>query len=194
MESRDQAFTTDDRRRRRRGLLVVLLIGSSIATLGASSMSLALFTDSDVTTGDFSTGSIDLTLDDATVFAVTGMMPGDTVSSTLNVANSGTAQLRYAMTTAELVDAVDLGSQLDLTIRPGACPSVAAALYGPADLDNGAIGNPAPGDQGSDRVLNAGANENLCFTASLPGSTNDTYEGASVSVEFTFASEQTANN
>jgi predicted ribosomally synthesized peptide with SipW-like signal peptide len=192
MEQQEYAQPVE-RRRRRRGILVFLLASSTVATIGAGAMSLALFTDSDATTGSFTTGSIDLTLDDATVFAVAGMMPGDTVNSTLNVLNSGTATLRYAMSTTENSDPTDLGSELQLTITLGACPG-GAVVDPTGDLQDAAIGNPAPGPQSDERTLAPAGNENLCFSAHLPDTAGNAFEGASSQFTFTFASEQTANN
>ena len=136
------------RRRRRRGLLVFLLVGSSVATFGAGLMSLALFTDSDATAGGFTTGTIDIASTPATLFNVTAMMPGDSNSATLNVANNGTAQLRYALTSSSTnADGKNLASQLQLTVRAGACPSVGAIVY-TGVLNSAAWGNTAPGGPG----------------------------------------------
>jgi hypothetical protein len=190
----DTASTASSRRHRRRGFLVLLLTASTAATIGATAMSLALFTDSDATDGSFTTGTIDIALTDTTtVFAVTGMMPGDTEEATLNVANGGTAEFRYAMTSAEVVDADDLGGEIQLTIREGACPSTGAILY-QGDLDVAAFGDPTPGVDPSDRVLAGGIDEDLCFSAYLPETTGDAFQGTTVTMTFTFDAEQTANN
>jgi 3-oxoacyl-(acyl-carrier-protein) synthase len=45
-----------------------------------------------------------------------------------------------------------------------------------------------------DRALAGLANETLCFKATLPLSTNNTFQNTSTSVTFTFDAEQTANN
>ena len=70
--------------------------------LGTGQMSLALFTDQETVPGTFGTGSI--ILDDVKIDALTlttgTMMPGDTVTDDVVVENDGTAQLRYAMSTA----------------------------------------------------------------------------------------------
>jgi hypothetical protein len=163
---------TTPRRRRRRGLLIFLLAASSLATFGGGLLSLALFTDSDASTGGFTTGTIDIASSPTALFTVTGMMPGDAQSASLNVANNGTAQLRYALTSSSTnADGKNLRTQLQLTVKEGACPS-----------DTG------------DRVLAPATSEDLCFTVSLPLATGNAYQGATTATTFTFAAEQTANN
>jgi hypothetical protein len=183
-----------ERRRRRRGLLVFLLLGSTIATFGAGAMSLALFTGSDASTGSFTTGTIDITSSPSTLFTVTGMMPGDSVSATLDVLNSGTAVLRYAMTSSSTNgDGLGLRDQLTLTIEEGSCASPGATLYSGA-LNGASFGDVTAGGDVGDRTLAAAASEDICFTVDLPWATPDAYEGATTTATFTFNAEQTANN
>ncbi len=189
--------TEQERPRRRRGLLVFLLIGSTVATIGTAAMSLALFTDTASSSGSFTAGTIDINTSPATLFTVTNMMPGDSVSATLNVANGGSAQLRYAMTSSSTnTDTKALRDQLTLTIRPGTCPSAAATIYsGP--LSGASFGSTTAGAQAGDRTLNpTPTNEDLCFTVTLPGgvSTGNAFQGATTTTTFTFSAEQTANN
>lgn len=191
----DQGFELlAQRRRRRRGLLIFLLAASSLATFGGGLMSLALFTDSDASTGGFTTGTIDIASTPSALFSVSAMMPGDSQTATLNVANNGTAQLRYALTSASTnADGKDLRSQLQLSVRAGACPSAGATLYGGV-LNSAAWGDPLPGADTGDRVLAAAASEDLCFTVSLPLATGNAFQGATTTTTFTFSAEQTANN
>lgn len=183
-----------ERQRRRRGLLVFLLLGSTIATFGAGAMSLALFTGSDASTGSFTTGTIDITSSPSTLFTVGAMMPGDSTSATLTVTNSGTAQLRYALTsTSTDGDGLGLRDQLALTIQAGSCASPGATLYSGA-LSLAWFGDVTAGDDLGDRTLDAATGEDLCFTVDLPGATPDAYEGATTTTTFTFNAEQTANN
>src|SRR3954453_4050592 len=81
--------------RRRRGILAVLL-GLTVVSLGAGLFSLAVFTDSDTSTGSFATGTLDIATTPSTSFSVTGMVPGDTATQALTIANGGTVALRYA--------------------------------------------------------------------------------------------------
>src|SRR6476469_4390148 len=81
---------TKRRRTRRRGI-IALLTALAALTLGAGSVSLAFFTDSDSSTWSFTTGTISITSNPAVVTAVTGMMPGDNDTDSLTIANTGNA-------------------------------------------------------------------------------------------------------
>jgi spore coat-associated protein N len=191
----DNATTDVDRnRRRRRRGLIVLLLCLSVASLGAGAFSLAIFTDSDATSGTFTAGTIDIATNPATLLTVANLMPGDSGSATLTVNNNGTGQLRYAMTSASTnADAKALRDQLQLTVRPGACPSAAATIYTGA-LSAAAFGSTVQGNQAGDRTLNAAASEQLCFGWSLALASGNAYQGATTTTTFTFTAEQTANN
>jgi hypothetical protein len=183
------------RRKRRRGL--VLLLGSlAIGSLGAASMSLAIFTDTATADWDFTAGTIDINAVETAVVDVPNMMPGDVEVGTLTVENNGTGDLRYATT---VTATGSLGDQLQLTIREedadGGCDDLdGAVVTGPAALDGTTVGNPATLAQAGDRFLAAGTNEVLCLRVDLPLSTNNTFQGASSTATFTFDAEQTANN
>ena len=192
-------------RRRRRQLFALAALAA--IGLGTGQMSLALFTDQETVPGTFSTGSI--ILDDVKIDALTlttgTMMPGDTVTDDVVVENDGTAQLRYAMSTASTnPDAKGLRDVLTLTVKtidvttPGVpCDNfdgtsvLAATVLG---ATGAAFGNPAAGAQAGDRVLNAAANETLCFRVTLPSGTGNAYQSATTTTTFTFDAEQTASN
>ena len=190
----DETLDLDQRKRRRRRGLIVLLLSLCLGSLGAGAFSLAIFTDTDASSGSFTTGTIDIATSPSVLFTVAAIMPGDSGSATLNVANNGSGQLRYAMvTSATNADGKGLRDQLSLTVKAGACPGAGANLYSGA-LSGAALGNPAQGADAGDRVLNAGTSENLCFAWSLPLATGNAYQGATTTATFTFAAEQTANN
>jgi hypothetical protein len=195
MEQLDHTQLAEPPRRRRRGLLVLALAGTLIVTFGASAISLALFTDTASTdTGAFTTGTIDISTTSLTSFKVDAMMPGDSESATLTVANGGTGQLRYAMSsTSTNTDTKGLAAQLQLEIREGACPSTGAVVYSDV-LDGAGFGSSATGADDGDRVLDAATSESFCFTVSLPPETDSSYMGATTTTTFTFDAEQTANN
>src|SRR6266536_2073607 len=116
MHDIDPAERENRMRRRRRGL-IVLILSMSLGTLGAGAFSLAIFTDTEASTGAFTAGTVDIAISPATLFTVAAAMPGDSGSATLTVANSGSGQLRYAMTTSATdTDAKGLRDQLSLTI------------------------------------------------------------------------------
>jgi hypothetical protein len=81
-------------------------------------------------------------------------------------------------------DADGLAAQLDLTINAGTCTSPGAQLY------TGSLAGAAL----TDRVVDAGADADLCFTWELPFGTGNAFQGADAAVVFTFDAEQTANN
>ena len=195
------------RRRSRRllGLLVLLIL--LIPSVGASYLTLALFTDQETVTADFTTGTIDLdgTKIDALVLTTAALMPGDTITDDVVVENDGSAQLRYSMITASTnADSKALRDALTLTIKtvdvttPGTpCDNFdgASTLYnGVLGASTAKFGNPAQGSDSGDRTLNAAANETLCFRVSLPSGTGNSYQGATTTTTFTFDAEQTSNN
>ena len=192
----DTTGTREGRSRRRRRGLIALLLSVSVGTLGAGVFSLAYFTDTDTTNGSFATGTIKLDVSPiSALFAVTGMLPGDTQNSTLTLTNNGTGQLRYSMTTT-VTGAAPLAAQLDAVVKT---KGTSCAVFDGTSLYSGklnlaAFGNPAVTGNVGDPTLNSGATDNLCFRVSLPVSTNDSFQGVSTAVTFTFNSEQTANN
>lgn len=188
------------RRGRRRllllGMLLAALMAGSIMAVGGS---LALFTGTTTLTGNaFTTGTVSLGLNPATaLLTAASMMPGDTVAGSLVVTNTGTAQLRYAMTSASTnADGKDLMNQLTLTVKTlGTSCAVfdGTSLYAGA-LSAAALGDPTQGAQAGDRVLDGAASETLCFQATLPLATGNGFQGATTTTTFTFSAEQTANN
>jgi type II secretory pathway pseudopilin PulG len=195
------------RRRTRRVLGLFLLFLLLIPSVGATYLTLALFTDQETVTADFTTGTIDLdgTKIDALVLTTSALMPGDTVTDDVVVENDGTAQLRYAMSTSSTnADSKALRDALTLTIKtidvttPGTpCDNFdgASTLYsGVLGASTAKFGNAAQGSDSGDRTLNAGANETLCFRIALPSGTGNSYQGATTSTTFTFDAEQTSNN
>jgi camelysin-like metallo-endopeptidase len=194
------------RRRRRRALAALLLLVLLVPSIGASYFTLALFTDQETVTADFTTGTIDLdgVKIDALVLTTSALMPGDTVTDDVVVENDGSAQLRYAMTTSSTnADSKALRDALTLTIKtidvttPGTpCNDFdgASTLYtGVLGASTAKFGNPAQGADTGDRTLNAAANETLCFRVSLPSGTGNSSQGATTTTTFTFDAEQTAN-
>lgn len=180
--------------------LAVLALAGGVFTVS----SLALFTDSEDVTGNaFATGTVDLTAAPATaVVTASNMAPGDQVTSSLDVTNSGTLELRYSMSSSTTEDL--LAGTLVLTVKSGVttCDTANWTADGTV-LYSGALGSTAgvatlgdvtQGAQAGDRVLAAGASEPLCFNVTLPLSAGSAIEGQSSTATFTFDAEQTANN
>lgn len=185
---------TAARRQGRRRALVALLLATTVATVGAGAMSLAVFTDSQASSGSWSAGTIVLGVSPATTFNATGILPGDFGSQTVTVSNAGTGALRYAMTSnATNVDGKGLAVQMTLTIRAGTCAAPGTTLYSGV-LSGAAMGDPTQGAQAGDRTVAAGASDSLCFAWAFPLASGNAYQAAATSDTFTFDAEQTANN
>ncbi|MBW3662518.1 MAG: M73 family metallopeptidase [Actinobacteria bacterium] len=187
-----------------RSMLVASLSVAAIAT----SVTGAYFTDSDAPTGSgFTTGDVNLALSASTaIVANANMAPGDVEYGTVTVSNSGSLELRYALKSVTTENV--LAAQLDLTVWDESaeadvgtdCSTTvpATTLYAAADLGSTTgvkvFGDAATGAQAGDRTLAATASEVLCFKASLPSSTGNSFESLTTTATFTFDSEQTANN
>jgi hypothetical protein len=179
-------------RRRRRFLAAIL--GLSVLSAGAGAFSLAIFTDTAASTGTFAAGTVDITSSPTVAFTVAGMMPGDTNTQAMTIANAGTASFRYAMTTTATNT---LGTTLTLTVKTLGTSCAAfdgTSVLATTALNGAAIGSPTQGAQAGDRMLAGASNEVLCFRVNLPLATGDALQGITSAVAFTFAAEQTANN
>jgi hypothetical protein len=182
------------RRTKRRQAMLAILLASSLATLGAGAMTLAQFTDSDTSTGSWTSGTIILGVSPATAFTATNILPGDTGNQTIVVSNTGTGAARYALSTsATNADTKGLAAQMTLLIQAGTCASPGATLYTGA-LGSAALGSSASGAQAGDRTVAAAASDSLCFTWTFPLASGNAFQDAATTATFTFASEQTANN
>ena len=184
---------------RRAGLLGILAAGLVAGSMGAGALSLAVFTSTAAVTGNaFTAGTVVIGAAPATAaLTAADMVPGDVVNGQITVSNTGTAQLRYAMSSASTnADAKDLRDQLTLVVRTAGTGCGAfdgAQLYSGA-LNGAAFGSNAAGGQTGDRTLDAATNEVLCFRATLPLATGNSFQGATTTATFTFDAEQTANN
>lgn len=198
-------------RRRRRGLLALLMAGTALISAAGATMSLAQFTSTVPVGGNgFTTGTIVLGVIPATAILSSGaMMPGDSVPAlvpgqAVTVSNTGTAQLRYAISgTSTDADGKHLNTQLLIIVRqPDGNAGNSCTLFNGNVLFSAVVptagvkmvGDPTQGFQAGDRTLNNGTSETLCFKASLPLATGDGYQGATSIYTFTFNAEQTANN
>jgi predicted ribosomally synthesized peptide with SipW-like signal peptide len=185
--------------------ILILGVVLAVALIGA----IALFTDQATNPGNtFSTGTVDLAIDPATtaMFTVSNMAPGDVQYSGITLTNSGSLQLRYAMTTTP--DPINiLDEQLDLTVdvvTGNGTDTIwytaddvvgGANIYGPDGvLSAAAIGNATQGNQTGDRTLNASGSERLRFKVTLPLGTGNSYQNNTCTVAFVFDAEQTTNN
>ena len=182
--------------------LILTLVGViGISTAFVVTDTLAVYTDQETNSANaFDTGSVDLAdAPDSAVVTFTNMAPGNSVIQPLTVTNSGSLDLRYAMTaTVTNADGKSLRDQLVLTVRTqtaNPCSSEdGTVLYGPAVLSAGAFGDSTQGAQAGDRTLLIGASESLCFKVELPAASANSFQSAAATVTFTFDAEQTTNN
>lgn len=205
--------TPDERSRRRRVVWATLTLAIALATIAVSATG-AIFTETD-TVGDniFTTGTVSLGQNPATAVVAAGdMAPGDVATGQVEVTNTGSLELRYAVTSTTNNDT--LAGQLDLWVWGEAAEADSAGDNDTCDATPGAgvttylytqgvlgstggtnvIGDPAVGGQAGDRVLGATLSEVLCFHVALPTETGNTFQNRSTTATFTFAAEQTANN
>lgn len=197
-------MNTQDSRGKRR--LLGLAIGLTLMGTFSAAMSLAVFSDQETVTSTFSSGSI--TLDelaiDGLTLSISPLMPGDMITDDVLVENDGTAQLRYAISTATTnPDTKALRDALNITIktRDATTPGIVCDNFDGTTLYTGlvgastaAVGSPAAGAQAGDRTLNGLTSETLCFRIELPLATSNAYAAATAVTTFTFDAEQTANN
>lgn len=180
--------------------LAVLFLAGTIFSIA----SLALFTDQETVAGNaFATGTVDLLATPATaVVTAAAMAPGDQVTAPLDIANSGSLELRYSAISTTTEDT--LATQLDLTVKTGVtvCDDanwttdgtiVYTGVLGSTGT-SALFGSSVQGAQAGDRVLAAGANEALCVNVTLPLATGNASQGLTSTATFRFDAEQTANN
>jgi len=199
------------RRRRRLGLVALLMAATALISATGAIMSLALFTSSVTANNNgFTAGTIVLGVAPSPIILTSAnLMPGDNVPAgvpgqAVTISNTGTAQLRYAISgTSTDADGKHLNTQLLVTVQqPDGNAGSSCALMTGTVLFNAVVptagvnmvGNPLAGNQTGDRTLNASTSETLCFKASLPIGTLNAYQGAASTYTFLFSAEQTANN
>jgi hypothetical protein len=176
------------------GALTGVVNGSTYASFGSTATGGA---------NVFAAGTVDIASSPASaLLSFSDLVPGETVTAPLTVNNSGSLQLRYAVTSSvSNPDGKAIGSQLTLTIKSGVTTctnggfgSSGTVLYGSAAL--GAIGSTinligTPGGfPNGGRTLNASTGETLCFQVGLPASTPTSYQGAATTATFAFSAQQ----
>lgn len=199
---RPHQTSPEDRERRRRLFAAVGIAGLSLVAIGSLTTN-ALFTDTDsVNSSGFVTGTVDIAASpDPVNFNAGNMAPGDVVYGALQVLNSGSLGLRYAVTaTADVGPGTGTGvlrDQLDFSLYRGAATcdaaGVAAATLVGTTGPIGGAGKTFSTFVDDDR-LGAGASDDLCAVASLPIGTGNTFQDTSTTVTFVFDAEQTKNN
>jgi hypothetical protein len=125
------------------------------------------------------------------------MAPGDVAYAPLTLTNSGSLDLRWAMTSASSGDTA-FADALALDVVQGttcdATTDFATPLASGAAGSTFALGDPTAGADTGDRALAPAATDALCFRATLPLSAGNALQGKSAGITLTFAAEQTDNN
>lgn len=171
----------------------VLALGLVVSI--AATGSLAAWTDTvNVDGTTLTAGRIDLQVNNQDAIAsynglnISNMVPGNSTANVLTVKNNGNVPLTYVVN-ASFVDAAPNGMGAALTAKvtgnatiTGTSPTATcsnAALAGTGNsFSNGLVSTPRP--------LAAGASENLCIQATLPGTAPSSLQGGSTTLSFQF--------
>ena len=160
----------------------------------------ATFTDSGTANSTFTAGTVDLLVsgeaDDDYAFTsieMGNMKPGDVKYAPLTIANNGTLDFTYTMSTsATNADSKALRDQLTTEIRlvanAAACDSAGVGFN--ASLTTVTASGALSAAAIASRPLTAGSSEVLCYKVQLPSSAADSYQGATTTATFTFAATQ----
>jgi hypothetical protein len=197
-------MTTTTRGVTRRRVAAGLVAGASLATF-AGLTSGAFFTDSASIDGNnfaFGTVSIATNPSTAPLFSLPAALPGDSFTGPLAVKNDGTMQMRYAVESLTTDDVT--AAALGLTVKSGVADCSAAGFGASGTtLYTGVLGtvagtkvfgDKATGTQGGERVLGAGAQDDLCVQVNVPKAVDNSFQGDGTVTQFKFFAEQTANN
>jgi predicted ribosomally synthesized peptide with SipW-like signal peptide len=195
---------------RRKRILLTLGAALAVASIGIGAVSMAVFTDTETVDATFTTGTIilDATKIDALVLTNANMMPGDSVTGSVDVENDGTNELRYSLNTTSTSVAGPNGGVLnaaltvevktvDATTPLVKCDNFDGTVLQASEVlgaSNVMFGSVSPTVGTGDRTVAAAATDVLCIRVSLPVATGDTYQGATATTTFTFNAEQTENN
>jgi spore coat-associated protein N len=196
-----------DRSWLRRLILTGVLVAGAISGIYQGETQ-AYLTNAQANTGNrFTTGSVTLGtgLTGGTTLTVSTLLPGDSFVARLTVQNTGTLDVRYAMTSsASNSDSKALRDALNVTVRKGVTSCTVSGfsadgtqLYdGVLGASTASFGDVATGAQANDQSLAAGASQELCFLIALPQSfaTSATLPDSTTTATFSFTAEQVANN
>jgi hypothetical protein len=163
-----------------------------LAAVGITAGSGANFTASAANPGNlFATGTLSIANTPATaLFTASGLKPGDASTGTVDIQNTGSLAGDFALKTSGATGFSALLGQLDLvvadcgawTTSAPSCASGTTTVYsGKVNaLTNQALGSYA-----------GGAKHRYRFTVTLPSSTDDTYQGKSAQVDFSWSAQTT---
>ena len=172
-------------------------VSAGVLVAGVWGSSMALFTDSVDESLAFSSGTLDLVGSGATLLNVTDMAPGDVAYAPLTLTNSGTLDLRWAMTSARTGDTAFADALAFAVVPSATCDgttSFATPLASGIAGSTFALGDPAAGADAGDQSLAPGAATELCFRVAFDVNAGNALQGSAADIALTFAAEQTQNN
>ena len=168
-------------------LATVITAGFGIVTAASG----AMFTDTETATMDVSSGWVDITVGGTNVVALSNLKPGDVFFRSLNMANAGSLDFNYGITSsrpagagAPLVDAVMVETW---KLTDGA--NCTAANYQTGTLI--AASSTLTALNVANQVMTPASSHAVCFRLSLPMSTPNAIAGKTSNVAMTIASQQT---
>jgi hypothetical protein len=162
-----------------------------LAAVGITVGSGANFTASSANAGNaFTTGTLVIAKSSNTALLnVTNMKPGDSPSSTVDITNTGSLAGDFTIKTANPTGSSTLLSQIDLVVADcgvwsggtaPSCSSPTTKYSGKVSgLTSAALGNYA-----------SNAQHRYLITATLPASTNDTFQGLTAGTDFVWSATQ----
>lgn len=166
-------------------VVTVIATGAGIVTAASG----AIFTDSETTAMDVSSGWVDVATGGTTMLPLGNMKPGDTMFRSINIANRGSLEFIY-----------------DITAAPVNGPSgalVDAMLVETWLVENTDVCNASgyqSGTQTSSSILSAlhmhdhtivpNSAETVCFKLTLPSTVNNNVAGKSARVDVVIATTQ----
>jgi hypothetical protein len=173
------------------------VIGAAAAVAGMGTF--GTFTDSTtpvVTTVTSGTVDIDVTGPAVSVpVTTTGFVPGDSVTTTVNLVNKGTSplaaiRLETAVTTPTSVLTSDLVNGLQLSVKSCSVAWSPANTCASGEKVLGAGPVTTRMDLNNPTALAAGATDYVAFTISLPTSADNTFQGKTAGLSMTFTGTQ----
>lgn len=198
-------------RRRSGRVRACLSLGAvAFAALGLGAQgTFAFWTDqATVTTGSFSSGTLDIALNGALAgnggtttlpsFTLPNMVPGESMSVSFPVKNEGSVGLTYTLSgtaSGGLAPAMQF-SVFNGTANAqtgGASTGNRAGTCSGSSLSNNQTYSSTPTPVVSDtgkRALAAGATENMCVVASLPLAVDNSFQGKSLTASLVFDAKQ----
>jgi spore coat-associated protein N len=162
-----------------------------LAAVGITVGSGASFTASAANPGNgFTTGTLLIGNSPSTALLdVTGIKPGDSSSATVDITNTGSLAGDFALNTANASGYTALLGQIDLAVvdcgawtsTAPSCSTGTTSIYSGkvSALTNSSLGNYA-----------GGIKHRYKFTATLPSTTDDTYQGKTAQVDFGWSATQ----